>query len=1715
MPLLYSTEIAKKSQKKIKLKSKSKLVSGLIIAFCLCLLILGGIALVDQFTNRSFIAKAAGEPVITLGIVQKTGTAPFTGTCTVGGTIYTAGEDACDSDRVVRTLDTIEYSQTVSVSVANATNVRIIHTLPTGMTWNYTTDTLPVYCNKGAGFTPSSSVTGQTLICNVGNVAAGNSTAYPFVAKVRGENLNASMLSTPSTDTTATADTTLVPGSFSLPDLVVSASPRYDLSSHTNSKHNVSVLGPFGEAGILVQPQYMIAIPNIKGSEILAQPLNFKAKLDYTTPPAAGQSFTGAKLYTWGTASCQKINDLSLGSISILNKATYTPSCTQDAGINGQINITISGLDSSGNVNSGDSDGVVVADRVLIWVPLSDIQATGGNLLGLTFTVSNFSPVSVSNIPNNITGIEANLGNNQAVNTINTATSMWGYYNHSAIGGDNTATIGTTLDWSTVIQNSSIINNINNLSLCSTVDPTKTTFESAWIEYTQPAINADISNAIYEYTDSSLDCGDGTGTWYTNPDLVPGGKTTINRIRFSGIQGVRPGVYVILKIRAKILDVSNGTVVTNIGGIKTPDYGGNVWIPWGGPGNSVAITRLRTNVTRTIIEDNGNNTLTQVSAGKTATYRLGYGSYTELNTPGATTNLTIQDLLAPGQTYLIGSASAEPDSVAVQGDGSTLLTWTKTVPYNTSNLTNFITYKAIASAFAPTGTVFNNRSQVSSPDDFRSLAINLLSPVGTQCTEPRGAYYTSETPGTIWANLSFQVSCTTSSITVSNLSLLGVEKIANTPVVQKNQPLQYTLRYGNLDVNNDIASTQLIDIFPFNNQVPSREPATVFTGSLAFTGLGTTTTSGNDGVANGEIVQYTKTSPVGTNALSNDPCDVSNNPAGSPVNTNPRCASVDVSVIGTGTTIWCDESLNGTVLGTTGTAGADATSCPSSFGQITALRLTTGSLPKPSTTTSIYSTVLNFTTSGNAGGDIYNNLTQARAVGVPIVSTTNSAVIQVKAGTISGNIFNDKDQNRAKNAGDGDLAGISVELRAGTTPSGTLITTTTSDSAGNYSFSNLSSGDYTVVVLGSSLPSLRTQTFDRDYTANPIPAALDSITTVNLSFSVATGVVGVNDANFGYYVYSNLTGKLYPDSNNNGIQDGGENDFNSTTNLIPSGTSVVITSTTNPSISFNLTSSVSTTVVAGFTTQSLGSDGSYTQNLPADTYTVNVITTNPKYSISTSTQLGDGTGANPTTVTVLENETKSGGKDGLYLILIQNSDIASLVCTPTSNINQNVSCTITLVDGKDFSTLTGDIKIQISDGVQTSCPVFPATGNTLTCTAILVGGLIGNLTPVYSVNGGTPISTNSSPITIVNPLTPAQIAALIIDCASAPINSTTTCTFTIPDNTTLPDGFKLGIGDATPAGTCTTGTGVDVNKVTCIAVPTGSQTGAQAIVAQVGTNPVITTAGVSNIFQPPTTITQTNISNSSNCTAAMILTIPDSYSCSFALTGNASNDYSPAAGDTVASTSSATGNSAICTIIANQTIQASLSCTLIPTTNGTIGLQNVLVTIAGGTATDKGDVTLQNNVTDSLFIDPSKLNFNPIESAAVKFGVADLTLTVGGNGKDDPKYTANGTTAVCKFKLKEFGALDADPTKGFNASLNKLAATQVGIPGGARSTDNTTFDVPYSTTSGCSVKLLPEGQNQPKWLFETKVVRSDTQVFARDNAYFMTYGAIGGVSISG
>ena len=109
--------------------------------------------------------------------------------------------------------------------------------------------------------------------------------------------------------------------------------------------------------------------------------------------------------------------------------------------------------------------------------------------------------------------------------------------------------------------------------------------------------------------------------------------------------------------------------------------------------------------------------------------------------------------------------------------------------------------------------------------------------------------------------------------------------------------------------------------------------------------------------------------------------------------------------------------------------------------------------------------------------------------------------VEPNSASIGDTVWLDQNANGILDGGEAGIAGVTVKLLDA---NGTQIATDTTDANGNYRFSDLAAGDYTVMVVGNSLPADLVQTFERD-------GSFDGMTDVN----VAAGQ-DVNDIDYGY-----------------------------------------------------------------------------------------------------------------------------------------------------------------------------------------------------------------------------------------------------------------------------------------------------------------------------------------------------------------------------------------------------------------------------------------------------------------------------------------------------------------------------------------------------------------------------------------------------------------------
>ena len=176
----------------------------------------------------------------------------------------------------------------------------------------------------------------------------------------------------------------------------------------------------------------------------------------------------------------------------------------------------------------------------------------------------------------------------------------------------------------------------------------------------------------------------------------------------------------------------------------------------------------------------------------------------------------------------------------------------------------------------------------------------------------------------------------------------------------------------------------------------------------------------------------------------------------------------------------------------------------------------------------------------------------------------------VKKHAISGTVYLDQNRDKTKNTGDIDLSGVTVKLLD---PSGNVVATTTTDADGNYSFTGLSDGTYTVQVDKTGPLADTEQTEDPSGQADSRSQAI----------TFTRSDPDVINVNFGYAEDYTVSGTVYYDKDRSETLNNSEPGFDGiTVKLLGEDGSVVATTTTK-------------------------ADGTYSfSKLPAGKYTVKV-----------------------------------------------------------------------------------------------------------------------------------------------------------------------------------------------------------------------------------------------------------------------------------------------------------------------------------------------------------------------------------------------------------------------------------------------------------------------------------------------------------------------------
>ena len=156
----------------------------------------------------------------------------------------------------------------------------------------------------------------------------------------------------------------------------------------------------------------------------------------------------------------------------------------------------------------------------------------------------------------------------------------------------------------------------------------------------------------------------------------------------------------------------------------------------------------------------------------------------------------------------------------------------------------------------------------------------------------------------------------------------------------------------------------------------------------------------------------------------------------------------------------------------------------------------------------------------------------------------------VKKHAISGAVYLDQNRDKTKNTGDIDLSGVTVKL---VDPSGNVVATTTTDADGNYSFTGLSDGTYTVQVDKTGPLADTEQTEDPSGQADSRSRAI----------TFTRSDPDVINVNFGYAEDYTVSGTVYYDKDRSETLNNSEPGFDGiTVKLLGEDGQVVATTTT-------------------------------------------------------------------------------------------------------------------------------------------------------------------------------------------------------------------------------------------------------------------------------------------------------------------------------------------------------------------------------------------------------------------------------------------------------------------------------------------------------------------------------------------------------------------------
>jgi uncharacterized repeat protein (TIGR01451 family) len=327
------------------------------------------------------------------------------------------------------------------------------------------------------------------------------------------------------------------------------------------------------------------------------------------------------------------------------------------------------------------------------------------------------------------------------------------------------------------------------------------------------------------------------------------------------------------------------------------------------------------------------------------------------------------------------------------------------------------------------------------------------------------------------------------------------------------------------------------------------------------------------------------------------------------------------------------------------------------------------------------------TTPGSTGG---------QATAVSVLPSSISAVPLSRAqgstgnnfgelarGTISGRVYVDTNNNGVPDGGELGIAGVTIVL-SGTDELGNAVNeTTVTDALGNYRFVILRPGIYRLTEPAQ--PFGTTNGITTPGSSGGTATALSELPSVISAIALAAGQNSINN-NFGELARGTISGRVYVDTNNNGVPDGGE--------LGIAGVTIVLSGTDE------LGNAVNETTV----TDALGNyrfvnlrPGIYRLTEPAQPFgTTNGITT-PGSSGGTATALSE-------LPSVISAIALAAGQNSI------NNNFGERPATPDLVVSKTVSSTLFVEGGRyEYQIAVRNAGVDSSQGEYVVYDVLPLT----------------------------------------------------------------------------------------------------------------------------------------------------------------------------------------------------------------------------------------------------------------------------------------------------------------------------------------------------------------------------------------------------------------------